>query len=60
LKIYQIKKGGYNIMKDTKKTVAKAMTVVADKILSVTANSRCICIYHQPKQPESVKKFRKF
>lgn len=43
-----------------KKTTAKALTTVADKMLSVAANSRCMFFYHQPKQPESVKKFRKF
>ncbi|MBQ3783599.1 MAG: cyclic lactone autoinducer peptide [Lachnospiraceae bacterium] len=29
-------------------------------MLSVAANSRCMIIYHQPKQPETLKKFRKF
>lgn len=42
------------------KAVAKVLTTTADKMLTVTANSRCIFIFHQPKQPESVKKFRKF
>lgn len=43
-----------------KKMTAKALTFAADKVLSVAANSRCVLIYHQPKQPEDVKKFRKF
>lgn len=43
-----------------KKTTAKALTVMADKVLSATANSRCVLFFHQPKQPEAVKKFRKF
>ena len=42
--------------KNEKKTVlAKALTSVADGMLSKAANSR----YHQPKQPEEVRKFRK-
>lgn len=45
---------------DRKANVAKALTVVADSMLSATANSRCVLIYHQPKQPDSVKRFRKF
>ena len=43
-----------------KKMVAKALTVVTNNALSVVANSRCALIYHQPKQPETLKKFRKF
>lgn len=43
-----------------KKTTAKTLTAVADKMLSVAANSRCMFLFHQPKQPEAVKKFRKF
>lgn len=41
-------------------TAAKALTVMADRMLSFAANSKCIFIYHQPKQPEKLKKFRKF
>lgn len=43
-----------------KKMVAKALTGITNNMLSVAANSRCMIIFHQPKQPESVKKFRKF
>lgn len=43
-----------------KKMVAKALTAVTNNMLSVAANSRCMLIYHQPKQPEALKKFRKF
>lgn len=43
-----------------KKFVAKALTTVTQSMLSVAANSRCALIYHQPKQPETLKKFRKF
>lgn len=46
--------------KNEKKTVlAKALTSVAEGMLSKAANSRCALIYHQPKQPEEVRKFRK-
>ena len=42
--------------KNEKKTVlAKALTSVADGMLSKAANSRCALIYHQPKQPEEVR-----
>lgn len=43
-----------------KKTAAKALTATADKMLTYAANSKCFFLYHQPKQPEAVKKFRKF
>lgn len=43
-----------------KKMVAKTLTAVTNNMLSVAANSRCMLIYHQPKQPEALKKFRKF
>lgn len=43
-----------------KEITAKVLTAVANKALSVAANSRCALIYHQPKQPETLKKFRKF
>ena len=43
--------------KNEKKTVlAKALTSVADGMLSKAANSRCALIYHQPKQPEDALK----
>lgn len=43
-----------------KKIVAKALTSVGNNMLSIAANSRCMIIYHQPKQPEALRKFRKF
>ena len=53
-------KGGY-IMKNHNNTMlAKAMKKTAEHMLSVTANSRCVAVFHQPKQPNDVKKFRKF
>lgn len=53
-------KGGITMENRDKKAVAKVLTTTADKVLTITANSRCVFIFHQPKQPESVKKFRKF
>lgn len=46
--------------KRNKKMIAKTLVKVADNTLSAAANSRCALIYHQPKQPDAVKKFRKF
>lgn len=43
-----------------KKMLAKALKAVTNNMLTVAANSRCALIYHQPKQPEELKKFRKF
>lgn len=43
-----------------KKLIAKTLTAVTNGMLSVAANSRCVLVYHQPKQPDAVKKFRKF
>lgn len=52
-------------MKTTKKTnskpiLANALSVVVTATLSSAANSRCAFVYHQPKHPMDVKKFRKF
>lgn len=46
--------------KRVKNGAAKVLTSVANSMLSSAANSRCFCIYHQPKQPENMKRFRKF
>ena len=43
-----------------KKVAAKALTVIANHALSVAANSRCMVFFHQPKQPDEVKKFSRF
>lgn len=43
-----------------KKLIAKALTAVTNNMISVTANSRCAMLFHQPKQPDAVRKFRKF
>lgn len=46
--------------KNDKNLMAKLLIAVTNNMLSVAANSRCAMIYHQPKQPEALKKFRKF
>lgn len=47
--------------KQTKNTLlAKTLVNVADNALSSAANSRCVFVYHQPKQPKDLKQFRKF
>ena len=47
-------------MKGTKKSMsAKMLEVIARKSAGAVADSRCMFIYHQPKQPEGVKKFKK-
>ncbi len=46
--------------KEEKKMVARVLTMFANNALSVAANSRCVTVYHQPKQPNEVKKFRRF
>ncbi|MDE5698632.1 MAG: cyclic lactone autoinducer peptide [Lachnospiraceae bacterium] len=40
--------------------MARILTSASNKTLSAAANSRCMLIYHQPKQPEGLKRFRKF
>ncbi|MCI8936382.1 MAG: cyclic lactone autoinducer peptide [Lachnospiraceae bacterium] len=49
-------------MKKTNKKpiVADALVSLAQRSLSSAANSRCAYVFHQPKQPENVKKYRKF
>ena len=42
------------------KLIAKALTGVTNRMRSVAANSRCVTLFHQPKQPDAVRKFRKF
>jgi len=46
--------------KNDNKLIAKVLTAVTNRTLSVAANSRCAMLYHQPKQPDAVRKFRKF
>lgn len=46
--------------KQGKKLVARTLTAITNNMLSAAANSRCTLIYHQPKQPQNLKNFRKF
>lgn len=43
-----------------KPIVAKALTTLAESMLVSAANSKCAFVYHQPKQPKEISKFRKF
>ena len=49
-------------MKETqnKSVLARILTSAAVTSLSSAANGRCAYVYHQPKQPETVKRYRKF
>lgn len=51
-----MKLGRYKMKKNI---IASSMEKVARKFVEVAANSRCMYIYHQPKQPEGIKKFSK-
>ena len=42
-----------------KKMLANVVSSVANTMLKSAANSRCVFVYHQPKQPVELKKFRK-
>ena len=46
--------------KNEKKMFANALSSVAAVMLTSAANSRCTIIYNQTKQPEGLKKFRRF
>lgn len=48
------------VKKKASKVMARVLMAASDKALSAAANSRCMLIYHQPKQPEGLKRFRKF
>lgn len=39
--------------------IAVMMKAAARKCVEMAADSRCMYIFHQPKQPEGVKKFKK-
>lgn len=42
------------------KMLAKVASSVAIAMMTSAANSRCVFVYHQPKQPAELKKFKKF
>ncbi len=47
-------------MKGTKKSMsAKMLEVIARKSAGAAVDSRCMYLFHQPKQPEGLKKFKK-
>lgn len=49
-------------MKKVKNTpvLANSLKKIANTMISSSANSRCAFVYHQPKLPTEIKKFRKF
>lgn len=52
-------RGGCHFMtKKASNAVAKVLEKVASKSVKMAADSRCMYIYHQPKQPAGVKEFR--
>ena len=59
----QLKGGGMEInmnKKNIKNRGAKVLGTLAKKVGEFTANTKCVCIYHQPEIPEGIKKMRKF
>lgn len=47
-------------MQKITRVVKKAIADMAKKFAVVEANTACPCINYQPKEPQSVKKLRKF
>lgn len=47
-------------MRKMKKTVKKIIADLAKKSACMEANTACPCMNFQPKEPQSVKKLRKF
>lgn len=41
-------------------TLAKGLASVSMAFSGLAANSKCMCIYHQPEKPDALKKLRKF
>ena len=48
------------MMQKLKKTVKKAIANMAKKSASMEANTACPCMNFQPKEPQNIKKLRKF
>lgn len=44
----------------SKNVVAKLMEVTARKSAEMAANSRCVYLFHQPKQPSGIKTMKKY
>lgn len=50
-----------NIMKsNNQKGVARTLAKTALSFSKISANSRCMSIFHQPKKPDNLQKLRKF
>lgn len=47
-------------MQNIKTVVKKAIVNMAKKSASMEANTTCPCLGYQPKEPQAVKKLRKF
>jgi len=47
-------------MQKTMRTVKKAIVNIAKKSASMEANTACPCMNYQSKEPQAVKKLRKF
>ena len=51
---------GGSVMKNhSKNVVAKLREVTARKSAEMAANSRCVYLFHQPKQPSGIKTIKK-
>lgn len=54
-------KGGDAVRKDSiKKVVATTIVKMAKKASGLEANTACACLSYQSKEPQEVKKLRKF
>jgi len=60
-KTRQVKEGRkmYNNKNNESLTLAKIMEKVAHKSVRASVDSRCMYIYHQPRMPEGMDKFKK-
>jgi len=47
-------------MKQTKNKLGKIVASLAYSVSKMSANSRCVCIYHQTNKPEGLKALAKF
>lgn len=54
-------KRGKRMKETTKKNkMAKILASCAQGMVKISANTACAYMYHQPKQPESIRQYRKF
>lgn len=47
-------------MKNPKNETKKAIVKMAFAFSEMSANSKCVCIYHQPKKPEELNSLKRF